>query len=80
MTFRELLEKIHTYHFKVVIYSPTKEEKEMMFADNMIYLTHEYGNCEVMNVDCTTEIEKESSITHTIGIRPILLVTIREEK
>ena len=41
------------------------------------YHTREYDDCEVLNIDSTCEVEQPSPITHSVSVRPILLITIR---
>lgn len=74
MKLKELCEVITTYHFKVRIIESEARQLEIM-GDNLPY---KYDDYEVINIDTTTEIGKESSITHAIDIRPILLITIKE--
>ena len=77
MTLIDFVSKCNTNHFKVrIIFS-----RDRVLETDYGSLTHkqqeDFRDNEVISIDCTTEVEKESPITHTISIRPILLVTIR---
>lgn len=60
-----------TYHFKVKVAGTD----EVFMADHIPY---KYDNYEVKLIDCDLEFGKQSPITHSVDVRPILVVTIKE--
>ena len=75
MKFIDLMPLIRTNHFKVEIIG---EQKPLMYDEYMISLNHKCGGYDVINIECSTEVEDESPITHSRAIRPIIVVTIKE--
>ena len=76
MLFKDFCEKTDTYHFKVKVIESEARVHEFM-ADNLSY---KYDNYEVKLIGCDLELGKQSPITHSVDIRPILVVTIKEIK
>lgn len=77
MKLKNFIELIKTYHFAIRV-RYEHDIKECMYSTNEAYDLN-VDELEVIGVDVTTEIEKESPITHTISIRPILLVVLKGE-
>lgn len=69
----EFLSMTLSNHFALRVVG-TLNESRYKIVD---YHGHEYDDCEVLNVDCTCEVEQPSPITHSVSVRPILLITIR---
>lgn len=74
MKLKDLQELISTNHFKVNV---VDENIETLYGN--LPREQDYDEYNVVGIDTTTEIGKESPITHTIDIRPILLITIKAE-
>lgn len=75
MKLKELWEVMTTSHFKLNVMNKKLVLVEETMGDR---ITSKYDDYDVIRVDSTTEIEKESYITHTISVRPIILVVIKE--
>lgn len=73
MLFKEFCEKTDTYHFKVKVLGTD----DVFMAD---YIPYKYDDYEVKLIECDLEIGKQSPITHSLDIRPILVVLIKEIK
>lgn len=69
----ELLSMTLSNHFALRVVGEINEKRYKIID----YRGHEYDNYEVLNIDCTTEVEQPSPITHSVNVRPILLITIR---
>ena len=80
MKLKEFLELTSTYHFQLRIISKDYSQSDEYMFDDRRYYDKAHEEYEVIGIDCTTEVEQETLITHTIGIRPILLVIVAEKE
>lgn len=69
----ELLSMTLSNHFALRVVGTLSEKR----YERVDYHGHEYDDYEVLNIDCTCEVEQPSPITHSVSVRPILLITIR---
>ena len=68
----ELLSMTLSNHFALRVVGEINESRYKIID----YYGHEYDDYEVLYIGCTTEME-QSPITHSVNVRPILLITIR---
>lgn len=76
MKLKELCEKISTYHFMVTVLKEN-DVKKYMYDTPAVNGTG-VDNMEVVSVDVTTEIDKETPVSHIVMVRPILNIRVRE--
>lgn len=73
MLLKEFCEMTDTYHFKIKVLGTN----DVFMANNLPY---KYDDYKVRWIDCDLEIGKQSPITHSVDVRPILVVAIKEVK
>ena len=76
MLFKDFCETTDTYHFKIRVI----ESNARVLEINADHIGNKYDDYEVKLIDCDLEFGKQSPITHSVDVRPILVVTIKEIK
>lgn len=71
----DLLEVTNTFHFAISVVGRWNDKYKIVD-----YHTHEYDNYEVIGISATAEVEPPSVITHSVNVRPIVLITLKEAK
>lgn len=79
MKLSELLELIRTYHFYLWVHKDGVADVGDMYANWNNAKKRKFDDCEVITIDCRLETSKASPITHSIDVRPIFEIVIREE-
>lgn len=76
ITLNDILSLVGTTHIHLIIYGEGETNKPPLVDVIGITATqsNKYGNLEVFGIDSKLDISKESPITHSVDIRPIVSV------
>ena len=77
MTLEELtLSYLYTTHFKV---RRIGEDTEPMWFDRSVaYWSEHSKDYDVVSIDVCVDVSEEMQITHSVDVRPILLVNVKQ--
>lgn len=74
----QLVETMSSYHFRLQVVKDNKVVKDEMYPNIPSKERNSYNNYVVTGVKASVEVSKESPITHSIDVRPVILVMVEE--